>query len=117
MRTYLLFAMLVIHIGCKDENNDHHSEPNPGTDSEQDQEISESEDLFVGTVAAIDPDSLEAGASNDVRIRYEFEKRLVDYVYFELNPAGSGNIYFKNKKVLVKPGQNVVAGESLIASE
>ena len=27
------------------------------------------------------------------------------------------DIYFKNKKVLVKPGQNVVAGESLIASE
>ena len=27
------------------------------------------------------------------------------------------DIYFKNKKVLVKLGQNVVAGESLIASE
>jgi phosphatidylserine decarboxylase len=27
------------------------------------------------------------------------------------------DIFFKNKKVLVKPGQNVVAGESLIASE
>ena len=27
------------------------------------------------------------------------------------------DIYFKNKKVLAKPNQNVVAGESLIASE
>ena len=27
------------------------------------------------------------------------------------------DLYFKNKKVLVKLGQNVVAGESLIASE
>ena len=27
------------------------------------------------------------------------------------------DIYFKNKKVLVKPGQNVIAGESLLASE
>ena len=27
------------------------------------------------------------------------------------------DIYFKNKKVLAKTGQNVVAGESLIASE
>ena len=27
------------------------------------------------------------------------------------------DIYFKNKKVLAKLGQNVVAGESLIASE
>ena len=27
------------------------------------------------------------------------------------------DIYFKNKKVLAKKGQNVVAGESLIASE
>ena len=27
------------------------------------------------------------------------------------------DIYFKNKKVLAKLGQNVVAGESLLASE
>ena len=27
------------------------------------------------------------------------------------------DIYFKNKKILAKIGQNVVAGESLIASE
>ena len=27
------------------------------------------------------------------------------------------DIYFKNKKVLVKLGQNLTAGESLIASE
>ena len=27
------------------------------------------------------------------------------------------DIYFKNKKVLAKPGQNVIAGESLIASQ
>ena len=27
------------------------------------------------------------------------------------------DIYFKNKKVLVKQGQNLTAGESLIASE
>ena len=27
------------------------------------------------------------------------------------------DIYFKNKKILAKFGQNVVAGESLVASE
>ena len=27
------------------------------------------------------------------------------------------DIYFKNKKVLAKTGQNVIAGESLIASQ
>ena len=27
------------------------------------------------------------------------------------------DIYFKNKKILAKQGQNVVAGESLIAGE
>ena len=27
------------------------------------------------------------------------------------------DLYFKNKKILAKHGQNVVAGESLIASE
>ena len=78
--------------------SDRENEPPFFTAFEMQNYIEETEDLFVGKVIAIDPDSLEAGASNDVRVRYEFEKRLGDYVYFELNPVGSGNIYFKNKQ-------------------
>jgi hypothetical protein len=78
--------------------SDRENEPPFFTNFEMASYTEESEDLFVGTVTAIDPDSLEEGASNDVRIRYEFDKRLGDYVYFQLNPAGSGKIYFKNKQ-------------------